>query len=94
MNRHATLSLATLAALAAILAVPAHAGTSASYSSAPESVNAGGGTASSASYLTRFTIGEAIAPLQATSTGHRLQAGFWAGASSPKYQLTVLRVGT
>ena len=73
--RAATIALAW--AVSASLAGVAHAGSSAGYVSKPELLSGGGGRASSAGYVTMYSLGQPYATGAAASPQYQSRAGFW-----------------
>jgi hypothetical protein len=73
----------------------AHAGSSTNYTSNPESINSGGGTASSPSYVMRGTVGQPFASAASSSAGYSLRSGLWymgPGASLVQQATTTFNV--
>src|SRR5688572_27616930 len=66
-----------LAAICCAWLFAAHSGSSTNYTSNPESINSGGGTAMSTSYVMRATVGQPFAPTTSVSPGYSLKSGLW-----------------
>src|SRR5688572_11943075 len=65
------------AALCSAWLFAAHAGSSANYTNSPESINSGGGTATSPSYTVRATLGQPFAAAASSSASYSLKSGLW-----------------